>query len=302
MRLVVTGCEGQLARSLRERGRSVGVEIICLARPELDLLDPDRVGQAIESIDCDLVINAAAYTAVDKAEAEPELAHRINGDGARAVAAAAARIGRPIVQISTDYVFDGALDRPYREDDPTSPTSVYGRSKLVGEINAAEANPRCVIARTGWVYSPFGQNFLKTMLRLGLSREEIGVVVDQWGAPTQALDIADALIAIARRLVADPDNTSLYGAFHLTGSTYATWADFAEVIFAEAAALGRVPVKVKRISTAQYPTPAARPANSRLAVDKIHRVFAIALPDWRGAVQNCVQRLLKAPDEKGQER
>jgi dTDP-4-dehydrorhamnose reductase len=302
MKLVVTGCEGQLARSLRERGRGVGVEIVCLARPELDLLEPDRISQAIESVDCDLVINAAAYTAVDKAEAEPELARRINGEAAGAVAAAAARMGRPIVQISTDYVFDGALDRPYREDDPTSPRSVYGRSKLVGEMKAAEANPRCLIARTAWVYSPFGQNFLKTMLRLGLSREEIGVVADQWGAPTQALDIADALIAIARRLVAEPDNTSLYGAFHLTGSTYATWADFAEVIFAEAAALGRVPVKVKRISTAEYPTPADRPANSRLAVDKLRHVFGIALPDWRGAAQNCVKRLLAAAEEKGQER
>jgi dTDP-4-dehydrorhamnose reductase len=302
MRLVVTGREGQLAQSLLERGRSAGVEIVCLARPELDLLDPDQVSRAIESVECDLVINAAAYTAVDKAESEPELAYRINGDGAQAVAAAAARIGRPVVQLSTDYVFDGVSDRPYREDDATNPTSIYGRSKLAGETKAAEANPRCVIARTAWVYSPFGQNFLKTMLRLGLSRDEIGVVADQWGAPTQALDIADALIAIARRIVAEPDNKSLFGVFHVTGSTYATWADFAEAIFAEAAMLGRAPVMVKRIATAQYPTPAARPASSRLAVDKLRRVFGLALPDWRGAAQDCVKRLLEAAARESKER
>jgi dTDP-4-dehydrorhamnose reductase len=294
MKLIVTGRQGQLAQSLLERGRGIGVDIVCLSRPELDLLEPERVVRAIENVDCDLVINAAAYTAVDKAEGEPELAYRINGEGARVVAAAAARIGKPIIQISTDYVFDGALDRPYREDDPTSPRSIYGRSKLVGEMKAADANPRCVIARTAWVYSPFGQNFLKTMLRLGLSREEIGVVADQWGAPTSALDIAEALIAIAGRVVAQPDNRDLFGVFHVTGSKYATWADFAETIFVEAAAHGRAPVTVKRIATAQYPTPAARPTNSRLAVEKLRRVFSLTLPDWRGAARACVMRLLNA--------
>ena len=295
MKLVVTGQAGQLAQSLAERGLRAGVEIVRLARPEIDLLDPDLVARAVEDARGHVVINAAAYTAVDKAESEPELALRINGAGARAVAAAAAKIGLPVVQISTDYVFDGALGRPYREEDPTAPVSAYGRSKLAGEQGVAEANSRHVIARTAWVYSPFGQNFLKTMLRLGLTRSEISVVADQWGAPTSALDLADGLIAMARRIAAEPENESLYGVFHMTGSDYTTWAGFAAAIFEQAAALGRPPIKVIPISTAQYPTPAARPANSRLDVGKLARVYGVVLPEWRGAAQNCVARLLDQP-------
>jgi dTDP-4-dehydrorhamnose reductase len=300
MKLVVTGRHGQLAQSLVERCQVAGVEIICLARPEFDLLEPDAAARAIEAACGDVVINAAAYTAVDKAEGEPELALRVNGGGARAVASAAARTGRPVVQISTDYVFDGALDRPYREEDPVAPANAYGRSKLAGEYAVAEANPRHVIARTAWVYSPFGHNFLKTMLRLGRDREEISIVADQWGAPTSALDIADALIAIARRLVAEPQNQRLFGAFHMTGPDHTTWAGFATAIFSQAAALGRPSVKVTPISTAQYPTPAARPANSRLDVGKLHRVFGVALPEWRGATQDCVKRLLHAATAESQ--
>jgi dTDP-4-dehydrorhamnose reductase len=300
MRLVVTGRAGQLAQSLIERGRSAGVEIVCLARPEVDLLAHDQVARAIEDARGDLVINAAAYTAVDKAEAEPELALRVNGAGARAVAAAAAKTGRAIVQISTDYVFDGALDRPYREEDPTAPVSAYGRSKLAGEQGVAEANPRHVIARTAWVYSPFGQNFLKTMLRLGLTRPEISVVADQWGAPTSALDLADGLIAMARRIVAEPENKSLLGVFHMTGSHYTNWVGFAAAIFEQAAALGRPSVKAMPISTSQYPTPAARPANSRLDAGKLARVYGLVLPEWRSAVQNCVKRLLHEPTMESQ--
>jgi dTDP-4-dehydrorhamnose reductase len=246
------------------------------------------------------VINAAAYTAVDKAEAEPDLAMRVNGEGARAVAAAAARTGRPVVQISTDYVFDGVLDRPYCEDDPVGPLGVYGRTKLAGETAVAAANARHVIARTAWVYSPFGHNFLKTMLRLGLTRDEVDVVADQWGAPTSALDLADALIAMARRLVGEPDNASLYGAFHATGSLYTSWAGFAAAIFAQAAMLGRRPVAVTPISTAQYPTPAARPANSRLDAGKLHRVYGLALPEWRSSAQHCVKRLILSPEAEKQ--
>jgi dTDP-4-dehydrorhamnose reductase len=302
MRLVVTGREGQLAQSLIERCQGAGVEIVCLARPRFDLLAPDAVARAIEAADGDVVINAAAYTAVDKAESEPDLAMRVNGDGAGAVAAGAARAGRPVVQISTDYVFDGALDRPYREDDPVAPASAYGRTKLAGENQVARANPRHVIARTAWIFSPFGQNFLKTMLRLGLTRDSVSVVGDQWGAPSSALAIADALIAIARRLVAEPQNESLFGTFHVTGSDYTNWAGFAEVILSEAVALGRAPVAVVPISTAQYPTPAARPANSRLDVGKLRRIFGIALPEWRGAAQDCVRRLVAAPTVESRNR
>ena len=296
MRIIVTGREGQVARALVERGAIAGVDVVCLGRPEFDLLEPGRVARAIETARGDIVVNAAAYTAVDAAEGEPALAMRANGEGARAVAAAAAGAGLPVVQISTDYVFDGALDRPYREDDPVGPASAYGRAKLAGEIAVAAANPRHVIARTAWVYSPFGRNFVKTMLRLGETRDEVRVVADQWGAPTSALDIADALIAMARRLVAEPREAGLHGVFHLTGAAYATWAKFAAAIFAQAAALGRRPVAVIPISTAEYPTPAARPANSRLDVAKLRRVYGVALPDWRGSAQDCVKRLILAPE------
>jgi len=296
MRIIVTGREGQVARALAERGQSAGVEIIRLGRPHLDLIEPDQVARAILSAAGDVVVNAAAYTAVDAAEGEPELALQVNGEGARAVAVAAARTGRPVVQLSTDYVFDGALDRPYREDDPVGPVGVYGRTKLAGEVAVAAANPRHVIARTAWVYSPFGRNFVKTMLRLGETRDEVRVVADQSGAPTSALDIADALIAMARRLIAEPREASLYGIFHLTGAVYATWADFATEIFAQAAALGRHPVAVIPISTAQYPTPAARPANSRLDIAKLQRVYGLALPDWRDSARDCVKRLILTPE------
>jgi dTDP-4-dehydrorhamnose reductase len=296
MKLVVTGREGQLAQSLIERSRSAGVEVVCLARPQFDLLAPDSVARAIEAAGGDVVINAAAYTAVDKAESEPAIASRVNGQGAGAVAAGAAKAGRPVVQISTDYVFDGSLDRPYVEDDAVAPGSAYGRSKLEGEYRVAEANPRHVIARTAWVYSPFGNNFLKTMLRLGMTREKISVVADQWGAPTSALDIADALIQIAHRLVAEPHNPTLFGTVHVTGPDYTNWAGFAETIFFQATALGRAPVTVVPISTAQYPTPAVRPANSRLDVGKLARVFGLVLPNWRSAAQDCVRRLLQSPN------
>lgn len=296
MRIIVTGRQGQLAQSLVERAPSAGVEVVCLARPEVDLLQPDLAARAIEATRGDVVVNAAAYTAVDQAEAEPDLALRVNAEGARAVAAAAAKTGRPVVQISTDYVFDGALDRPYREDDPVGPVCVYGRTKLAGEYAVAAANARHVIARTAWVYSPFGRNFLKTMLRLGLTRDEVNVVADQWGAPTSALDIADALIAMARRLVGEPHNAMLYGTFHVTGSSYTTWAGFAAAIFAQAATLGRKPVEATPISTAQYRTPAARPANSRLDVGKLHRVYGLALPEWRSSAQACVKRLILSPE------
>jgi dTDP-4-dehydrorhamnose reductase len=296
MRLLVIGREGQLARSLAERCERAGVAFACVARPEFDLLEPESAARMIESARGDVVINAAAYTAVDKAESEPDLALRVNGDGARAVALAAAKTGRPLVQISTDYVFDGLSDRPYREEDTVHPISVYGRTKLAGEYSAAAANPRCVVARAAWIYSPFGHNFLKTMLRLGETRDEISVVADQWGSPTNAFDFADALIAMARRLMAEPANESLYGTFHVAGPTHTTWAAFAAAIFAQAAQCGRKRVRVIPISTPQYPSPATRPANSRLDVTKLHRVYGLALPEWLIPAQECVDRLIHSPE------
>ena len=292
MRLLVTGTQGQVVTALRERGPALGADIVALGRPDLDLADPDGVARALDSVACDAIVNAAAYTAVDKAESEEDLATRINGAGAGAVAAVAARRALPLIHLSTDYVFDGAGDRPYREDDPVGPVGAYGRSKLAGEKAVLIADPRATILRTAWVYAPFGANFVRTMLRLGETRAEVSVVADQLGAPTSALDIADAVVAVVRRRLDAPNDAALSGVFRLTGSGEATWADFAEEIFAEATRHGRSPVAVRRISTVEYPTPAKRPANSRLALDKLARVYGVRPPDWRVSIRACVARLL----------
>ena len=290
MRIAVVGFRGQVATSLLERAGD-GVVIVSLARPEVTLEDRVAVLNGVARARPDVVINAAAYTAVDKAEAEEWLAVRANAEGADHVAEAAANVGAPLLHLSTDYVFDGTLDRPYREDDATGPTGVYGRSKLEGERRVAERSPNSAILRTGWVYSPFGTNFVRTMLRLNETRDEVGVVADQWGNPTSALDIADALLAIARRM-RENDSPELRGVFHLTGAGEATWADLAEAVFAEAHARGRRLTRVNRITTADYPTPARRPANSRLDNAKLLRVYGLALPDWRASVAGCCARLI----------
>ncbi len=290
MRIVVTGVNGQIATSLIERGRG-RADIIALGRPRLDLANRESVLRAIEAAPCDIIVNAAAYTAVDKAEQEPNEAMRINADGAAHVAEAAARGGVPLLHLSTDYVFNGVGERPYRETDPTGPTSAYGRSKLAGESRVVVAQPNCAILRTAWVYSPFGANFVRTMLRLGETREEIGVVADQHGNPTYALDIADALLAIAARLAEDA-SPDLRGVFHMTGQGEATWADVAEATFAAAERHGCKPARVRRIGTLDYPTPAKRPANSRLDNDKLSRTYGVVLPEWRRSLSDCVDRLL----------
>jgi dTDP-4-dehydrorhamnose reductase len=290
MRIAVTGSKGQVATSLIERAEGK-VEVVALGRPAFDLTDRAAVVAGLEVARPDVVVNAAAYTAVDKAEAEEVEAIRVNGEGAGHVAEAAARLGVPLVHLSTDYVFDGALDRPYREDDPTAPTGAYGRSKLAGEKAVAEYCENSVILRTAWVYSPFGANFVRTMLRLNETRDEVGVVADQRGNPTSALDIADALIAIAAKMKGDA-SPALRGVFHMTGAGEATWADLAETIFREAAARGRRSTHVRRIATADYPTPARRPANSRLDNGKLARVYGVWLPEWRHSVENCCDRLL----------
>jgi dTDP-4-dehydrorhamnose reductase len=290
MRIAVTGSKGQAATSLLERA-GPKLEVVALGRPAFDLTDRGAVVAGLEAAHPDVIVNAAAYTAVDKAEAEEALAFRVNGEGAGHVAEAAARLGVPLLHLSTDYVFDGGLDRPYREDDPTGPTGAYGRSKLAGEKEVAGRCRDSVILRTAWVYSPFGANFVRTMLRLNETRDEVDVVADQLGNPTSALDIADALVAIAARVKDDPART-LRGIFHMTGSGEGTWADFAEAVFGEAEARGRRPTRVKRIATADYPTPARRPANSRLDNEKLARVYGFRLPEWRSSVAACCARLL----------
>ncbi len=291
MRIAVTGKQGQVVSALLERGPVSGVEIVAVGRPELDLVDRASIRAVFSQIKPDVIVSAAAYTAVDKAESEEELAFVVNAEGPTAIAEVARELGVPIVHLSTDYVFSGDKQGLYVETDATGPVSAYGRSKLAGEEGVTAANPNHVILRTSWVYSSFGANFLKTMLRLAETRNALNVVADQHGTPTSALDIADAVIAIATRLCADPD-PKLRGIFHMTGSGEGTWADFAEAIFAGLQVKSGREVSVGRITTKDYPTPARRPANSRLSNDKLKQVYGIVLPDWRQSTRVVLNRLL----------
>lgn len=292
MRIAVTGKAGQVARSLLERAPSVGVEVVAVGRPQLEFERPETIASALASARPDVIVNAAAYTAVDLAEDEPDRVRAVNADAAGQVAAVARDLSLPIIQISTDYVFDGTLDRAYVETDTTQPISAYGLSKLWGERLVAAATPNHVILRTAWVYSPFGKNFVRTMLRLADERNEVAVVADQVGSPTRALDIADAVIGVATNLVSRPDDASARGVFHMGAQGEAVWADVAEAIFATRAAMGLPAVAVKRIGTRDYPTPARRPANSRLNSDLLKAVHGVDLPDWRTSLKACVLRLL----------
>lgn len=294
MRIAVTGKTGQIVTALIERGTAAGHEVVALGRPELDLAAPKTVAAVIAAAAPDVVISAGAYTAVDRAEAEADLAYVVNGTGAGAVAEAAKAIGVPVVHISTDYVFDGLADRPYVESDLTAPNGVYGASKLAGEQAVLAAYPEnSAVLRVAWVYSPFGGNFVKTMLRLAADRDELSIVADQIGNPTSALDIADGILLVATNLVADPAPT-LRGIFHMTAAGEASWADFAEAIFAVSARNGGPSATVRRIPTVDYPTPAARPANSRLDCGLIARLHGVTLPGWQGSLDTVIARLIPA--------
>ncbi len=299
MRVAVTGRDGQVARALREVAPARDAELVALGRPDLDLSRPETVLPALREARPDVVVNAGAYTAVDKAEAEPDIARAVNAQGAGAVSAAARALGVPVIQLSTDYVFDGTSDRPYREDDPTAPLGVYGRTKRDGERRAAAENPRHAILRTAWVYAPFGANFVRTMLRLAGTRDEVGVVADQRGCPTAAHDIAATVLAVAERLRAAPDDSRLTGVFHMAARGEAVWADVAEAVFARSKALGGPSARVKRIATADYPTPARRPANSRLDCAKLEAVYGLSLPEWRTSLDGCVDRLVAETTRSG---
>ena len=293
MRVLVTGREGQVARSLLEQGSRAGHKILALGRPELDLTsNADAIGSAIEAESPDVLVSAAAYTAVDRAESEPELAFAINEKGAGAVARAARRLGVPLVHLSTDYVFDGSKASPYTEEDMPSASGVYGASKLAGERAVLAEHANSAILRTAWVYSPFGANFVKTMLRLASDRDEIRVVADQRGNPTSALDIAGGVLAVAANLLSDND-PELRGIFHMAADGDASWAEFAEWNFAASARNGGPTAQVKHITSASYPTAAKRPANSRLDCTKLQRKHGVSLPNWRGSAETVVHRLLE---------
>ncbi|WP_395661129.1 dTDP-4-dehydrorhamnose reductase [Aestuariivirga sp.] len=286
MRILVTGRSGQVVMALLERSALVpGVEVIALGRPDLDLEDTASAGAAIAAVRPDMVVNAAAYTAVDKAEQESALAFAINRDGAAAAAAAAARLGAAFIQLSTDYVYPGDKTGAYVESDETGPLGVYGQSKLAGEEAVKLAHPSPLILRTSWVYSPFGGNFVKTMLRLGKERAVLNVVDDQIGNPTSALDIAHAVLRIAPGLPGG-------GTYHLCGSGDVTWYGLARETFALSKSLGGPCAEVKPITTAEYPTPARRPANSRLSMDAFAARFGFRLRPLQEALAETVSRLV----------
>ncbi|NRA31198.1 MAG: dTDP-4-dehydrorhamnose reductase [Parvularculaceae bacterium] len=294
MKVLVVGRSGQVAASLVEAVADFpSLELVAEGRPDLDIGSSESIASAMERHDPDLVINAAAYTAVDLAENERDDAFLGNETGPRLLAEATAAAGIPLFHISTDYVFNGQGTAPYLEEDPVAPLGVYGESKLAGEKAVAAANPRHLILRTAWVYGAYGKNFLKTMLRVAEGRDELGVVADQKGAPTSSHDIATALLQLST-IVADGRES--WGTYHLVSGGEAVWADFAEAIFEASAKASGPNAKVNRIGTDAYPTPAARPAYSVLNNSKLRDTFGIELPHWSAPVEGIVERVLKEKD------
>jgi dTDP-4-dehydrorhamnose reductase len=292
VRLVVTGREGQVAASLLQAGQvRSDVQVVAIARPEIDLSRPGTIIDAIVAARPDIVVSAAAYTAVDQAEDEPDLAYAVNAVGAGKVAEAAASLGVPVIHISTDYVFDGKAPNPYVETDATAPIGVYGASKLAGEQAVAALNPHHLILRTAWVYSPFGRNFVKTMLRLAADRSEIPVVADQWGSPTSAHDIAGGILQAAATLHRDKGFAG-FGTYHLAGTGYTNWSGFARHVLDASRMCGGPWAQVREIATADYPTRARRPVNSRLSTTKFGAMFGWELPDWRQSTEQVVRLLV----------
>jgi dTDP-4-dehydrorhamnose reductase len=287
--ILLTGGTGQVGSAFQGLAPD-GFEIVAPGRDLLDMADPDSIAAFVASRSWAAAINPAAYTAVDKAEADPLNAWKINTLGPGALAYATAQAGIPLIQLSTDYVFDGGKPTAYVEDDPIAPVSVYGASKAGGELAVRTGNPRHVILRTAWVVSPYGSNFIKTMLRLAENRDHLTVVNDQHGCPTGAADIAQALAVITARLIDDPQSPS--GTYHFVNAGEATWCGLAREVFALAQARGLTVPTVEAIPTSAYPTPARRPANSRLDTTKLTRDFGVEPRDWRTAVSEVVETLL----------
>ena len=288
--ILVAGKSGQLARCFRDLVVSRNLSMVAVGRPELDLENGEGIDRAMAAAEPSAIVNAAAYTAVDRAEAEPERAFAVNCDGAALLADAAARRGIPFIQISTDYVFDGSKRSPYREDDLTAPLNVYGSSKLASEAAVLRACPGAAVLRTSWVYSPYGNNFVRTMLRLSETQAVVRVVHDQYGAPTSAADLAAATLTIVERLQST-NGSGEAGIYHLAGEGETSWHGFAAAIFASLARRGRRVPKLQAITAAEYPTPARRPKNSCLDSSKAARIFGVRLPPWRSSLEECLDQL-----------
>jgi dTDP-4-dehydrorhamnose reductase len=290
LRLLVFGESGQVATELRRRA-GPDLDVTALDREAADLGDADACAAKIAACDADVVVNAAAYTAVDRAESEEAIATRINGDAPGAMARAAAARSLPFLHLSTDYVFDGRSDRPWREDDQVNPLGAYARSKLAGERAVTAADGAHAILRTSWVFADHGANFVRTMVRAGAVRDRLTVVADQHGAPTAAADIADALVAIARAFAA---GRGVSGTFHFSGAPPTTWHGFAVEIFRQLR-WPRTP-EIAAIATEDWPTPTPRPAYTVLDCAKIEKAYGLAQPDWRAALGRVLAELQEDGD------
>ena len=292
--VLVFGRSGQLALELARNPWPAGYVATCHGRDSCNLLAGGDPAALIEQFTPALVVNAAAYTAVDRAESEPEAAYALNREAAGRIATACARHGLPLVHISTDYVFDGTKTAPYVEDDPIAPISVYGASKAEGETAVRDALDRHVILRTAWVYSPFGSNFVKTMLALGATRDRLRIVTDQRGSPTAAGEIARAIIAMTERLAA---GGASFGTYHFAGGGEATRYEFADAIFDRAVVNGRRRPILEPAGSAEFPVPARRPANSALNCARLARDWGIVSRPWRHALDATVDEILAGGSE-----
>jgi dTDP-4-dehydrorhamnose reductase len=290
MKVLVTGRSGQIAQSLLAL-TAPDVDVIAIGRPDLDISHISSIERAIARERPDILVNAAAYTAVDRAEDDINAAYAANRDGAGHAAKAAASAGIPIIHLSTDYVFAGDKTSPYVETDQTGPASIYGRSKLEGEEAIEDACPAHVILRTAWVYSPYGENFLRTMLRLAATRDVVRVVDDQHGTPTYAPDIASGILSLAQHIFENPAPEPWRGIYNFVAAGYTTWAGFAEEIFQQSKLCGGKFAHVEKITTAEYPTRAARPKYSHLDTSKFQTVFQQQLPDWKDGIKRCIRVL-----------
>lgn len=288
MTILVTGGAGQLATALVQEG---GDAVRRVGRPEFDFDRPETIEAVFHAAAPSLVVNGAAWTAVDAAEKEPEAAMRANRDGPDALARLCAAAGIPLIHVSTDYVFDGDKGAPYVETDLTNPTGVYGRTKRAGELAVLAACPQAIVLRTSWVYSATGKNFVRTMLGAAQKMDRLRVVGDQQGCPTAARDLAAAILAMSARL-RDGWQEAYGGVFHAAGSGATTWHGLATAVFAAAAMYGHKTPVVEAIRTEEWPTPAKRPADSRLDCGKLARVFDVRQPEWRSGVARTVGELL----------
>ncbi|MBW2654756.1 MAG: dTDP-4-dehydrorhamnose reductase [Deltaproteobacteria bacterium] len=295
MKILIIGSNGQLGWELCQRGKPHGFDIIPLDIPEFDITDPAAVKKAVNQPGISLVINAAAYTAVDKAESEPESAFAINCDGPADLAASCNEADIPLIHISTDYVFDGTREEPYLETDPLSPLGVYGKSKAEGETIVRSLLTDHIIIRTAWLYGIHGNNFVKTMLSLGKEKETLRVVADQYGCPTSAADLAEAILTIAEQIKERPDIH--WGTYHYCGKGKTTWHGFAEKIFELAKQYNLFSIKkVIPVTTAEYPTPAKRPLNSVMDCSLLTKNFGILPPPWQESLERMLRQLYKPPN------